>query len=103
MDGPASSLPNVAIAGTIAKKSSSPFVGWRPRHAVVSGETMVLYRTDAVSSRFEDHTHTHVLRSRGTFDCISRTFCSHPASTLSNVVVGSDEECVYMRVVHEGL
>ncbi len=48
----ASALPNVAVAGTIEKKSSSFFVGWRPRYTAVSGSSMVLYRTEAVSLFF---------------------------------------------------
>ncbi len=52
MSGPPSSLPAQAIAGTLSKKSSSPFVGWRPRYAVVSGNSMVLYKTDAVRGTF---------------------------------------------------
>ncbi len=50
MSGPASSLPSKLYEGSVSKKSSSVFVGWRPRYAVVSGNTLVLYRTESVSN-----------------------------------------------------
>lgn len=47
---PAGQLPDVAIKGMISKKSSSAFVGWRDRYTVVSGQSLVLYKTEAVGS-----------------------------------------------------
>jgi len=49
MNGPPSSLPAVTYQGPVSKKSSSLFVGWRPRYAAISGNTLVLYRTETVS------------------------------------------------------
>jgi hypothetical protein len=51
LDVPASALPEVTIRGVIQKKSSSPFVGFRPRFGAVSGQSLVTYKAESVSAR----------------------------------------------------